>query len=248
MRTGNPTLNEKTFEGFDMASQLERGQLMTLNGTALKTTVLLSTVVASAAFSWNLFVNKSPATMPVMIGGAIVGLIFALATSFKPTWAPVTAPIYALAQGLFLGGLSAIYNQVSNGIVMQAVLLTFGTMFALLFAYQSGLIRATENFKLGITAATGGIFLVYMATFVLGFFGIKMPFIHDTGLVGIGISAFIVVIAALNLVLDFDFIEEGVNRGAPKYMEWYGAFGLLVTLIWLYVEILRLLAKLNSRD
>lgn len=248
MRTGNPTLNEKTFEGFDMASQLERGQLMTLNGTALKTTVLLATVVASAAFSWNLFLKQSPATMPVMIGGAIVGLIFALATSFKPTWAPVTAPIYALAQGLFLGGLSAIYNQVSNGIVMQAVLLTFGTMFALLFAYQSGLIRATENFKLGITAATGGIFLVYMATFVLGFFGIKMPFIHDTGLVGIGISAFIVVIAALNLVLDFDFIEEGVNRGAPKYMEWYGAFGLLVTLIWLYVEILRLLAKLNSRD
>ncbi|WP_437193098.1 Bax inhibitor-1/YccA family protein [Planctomicrobium sp. SH527] len=248
MRTGNPTLNEKTFEGFDMSAQLERGQLMTLNGTALKTTVLLATVVASAAFSWNLFLNQSPATMPLMIGGAIVGLIFAIATSFKPTWAPVTAPLYALAQGLFLGGLSAIYNQASNGIVMQAVFLTFGTMFALLFAYQSGLIRATENFKLGITAATGGIFLVYMATFVLGFFGIKMPFIHDTGLVGIGISAFIVIVAALNLVLDFDFIEEGVNRGAPKYMEWYGAFGLLVTLIWLYVEILRLLSKLNSRD
>jgi len=127
------------------------------------------------------------------------------------------------------------------------VLLTFCTLFALLFAYRSGLIKATENFKLGVVAATGGIFLVYLATIVLGFFGINIPMIHESGIVGIGFSLFVVVIAALNLVLDFDFIETGVEQGAPKYMEWYGAFGLMVTLVWLYIEFLRLLSKLQSR-
>ena len=168
-------------------------------------------------------------------------------TAFKKTWSPVTAPIYALLEGLFLGALSSMMEQRFPGIVIQAVGLTFGTLFALLFAYKSGLIRATENFKLGIVAATGGIMLVYMATIVLGFFGIGIPYIHGSGTVGILFSLFVVVIAALNLVLDFDFIETGAKMGAPKYMEWYGAFGLVVTLIWLYLEMLRLLAKLASR-
>jgi uncharacterized YccA/Bax inhibitor family protein len=158
-----------------------------------------------------------------------------------------TAPIYALLEGLFLGGISAIFEAQYPGIVIQAVSLTFGTLFCLLLAYRSGIIKVTENFKLGVAAATGGIALIYLATLVLGLFGVRMPFIHESGLIGIGFSLFVVVIAALNLVLDFDFIESGAKSGAPKYMEWYAAFGLMVTLIWLYIEILRLLAKLRSR-
>ena len=179
---------------------------------------------------------------------AIGGFVAALVTVFKKEWAPVTAPLYALVEGFFLGAISAMYNFMYEGIVLQAVMLTFGTLFALLFAYRSGLIKATENFKLGVVAATGGIALVYLATIVLGFFGVSIPLIHESGLVGIGFSLFVVVIAALNLVLDFDFIETGVEQGAPKYMEWYGAFGLMVTLVWLYIEFLRLLSKLQSRN
>jgi uncharacterized YccA/Bax inhibitor family protein len=166
---------------------------------------------------------------------------------FKPTTAPIAAPIYALLEGLFLGGISSIMEARFPGIVIQAVGLTFGTLFALLFAYKSGLIKATENFKLGVTAATGGIFMMYMVSFILGFFGMNVPFIHGNGIMGIGISGFIVVIAALNLVLDFDFIEHGVEQGSPKFMEWRAALGLMITLVWLYLEILHLLSKLRSR-
>ena len=151
-------------------------------------------------------------------------------------------------EGLFLGGISAIFEAQFSGIVIQAVGLTFGTLFCLLMVYKSGLIKATENFKLGIASATGAIFLVYLVSMILGFFGVQMPFIHESGIIGIGFSIFVVVIAALNLVLDFDFIENGSQMGAPKYMEWYAAFGLMVTLVWLYIEILRLLTKLRSRD
>ena len=174
--------------------------------------------------------------------------MLAIVTAFKKEWSPVTAPLYALVEGFFLGAISALYNHLYEGIVMQAVMLTFGTLFALLLAYRSGLVKATENFKLGVVAATGGIALVYLATIALSFFNIQIPLIHESGLIGIGFSLFVIVIAALNLVLDFDFIETGVEQGAPKYMEWYGAFGLMVTLVWLYIEFLRLLAKLQSRD
>ena len=159
-----------------------------------------------------------------------------------------TGCLYAGAEGLFLGGVSAMYEAQFNGIVLQAVLLTGGVLFALLTAYSMRLIKATENFKLGIAAATGGICLVYLATWVLGFFGIQIPWIHESGMMGIGFSVFVVVIAALNLVLDFDFIENGCAQGAPKHMEWFAAFGLLVTLVWLYLEILRLLSKLARRE
>ena len=185
--------------------------------------------------------------MPLVIGGVIGGLVVAMVTVFKQTWAPYTTPLYAALEGLALGGISYLFEQRYPGIVAQAVFLTFGTLGALLFAYRSGIIRATENFKLGVFAATGGIAVVYLLSFVLGFFGIGVPLIHSSGTFGILFSLFVVVIAALNLVLDFDFIEEGAERGAPKYMEWYGAFGLLVTLVWLYLEILRLLAKLQDR-
>lgn len=253
IRSGNPALKESTFLDLGSGAVVSRdGGAMTLNGTVNKTGLLLLLCVLTAAFAWNQTLTPqgevSPGAGVYLWGGAIGGLVLALATAFKKTWAPVTAPLYALVEGFFLGAISAIYNAQFQGIVMQAVLLTFGTLFALLFAYRSGLIGATENFKLGVVAATGGIALIYLATIVLRMFDMNIPFIHDSGLVGIGFSLFVVVIAALNLVLDFDFIEHGVEQGAPKYMEWYGAFGLMVTLVWLYVEFLRLLSKLQSRN
>ncbi len=246
MRTANPALGPKTFEA--IVPGVGSGA-MTIQGTVNKTGIMLVLLLLTAGYTWNLFfaAGDSAAIMPYFWGGLIGGFIVAMVTVFKKTWAPITAPLYALLEGLFLGGLSAIFEANYPGIVMQAVALTFGTLFALLLAYKSGMIKATENFKLGVAAATGGIFLVYMASMVLSFFGTSIPFIHESGLLGIGFSLFVVVIAAMNLVLDFDFIESGSNRGLPKYLEWYGAFGLMVTLVWLYIEILRLLAKLNNR-
>lgn len=250
IRSGNPALKESTFLDLGSGTVVSRdGGAMTLNGTVTKTGLLVVLAVITATFAW-LQVSSTAGVGNYGIyawGGAIGGLILALVTVFKKEWSPVTAPLYALVEGFFLGAISAVFEMRFPGIVFQAVLLTFGTLFALLFAYRSGLIKATENFKLGVVAATGGIALVYLATIALSFFGIKIPMIHDSGIVGIGFSLFVVVIAALNLVLDFDFIENGVEQGAPKYMEWYGAFGLMVTLVWLYIEFLRLLSKLQSR-
>ncbi|WP_159097476.1 Bax inhibitor-1/YccA family protein [Isoptericola jiangsuensis] len=252
MRSGNPALSESTF--LDLASGsvvTHPDQAMTLNGTVNKTGILLLLTVLTAAFAWNQSINDYGQVMAsaklYAMGGAIGGLVLALITIFKKEWSPVTAPMYALVEGLFLGAISAVFNMKFPGIVFQAVLLTFGTLFALLFAYRSGLIKATENFKLGVVAATGGIALLYLASFVLGFFNINVPMIHDASWLGIAFSLFVVVVAALNLVLDFDFIETGVAQRAPKYMEWYGAFGLMVTLVWLYVEFLRLLSKIQQR-
>jgi len=252
MRSGNPVLSDKTFTRH---IDLTGDDRMTLMGTVHKTAALLILLVLTASYTWSLVMRvnaegqlvAAPGIFGYMIGGAIGGLIFALITCFKPTWAPITAPLYAAAEGLFIGAISAFAESRFPGIVLQAVGLTFGTLFALLGAYRSGLIKATENFKLGVCAATGGIMLIYLATFILGMFGVHIPFIHGSGLFGIGFSAFVVVIAALNLVLDFDFIEKGAEMGAPKYMEWVGAFGLMVTLVWLYIEILHLLMKLRSR-
>jgi uncharacterized YccA/Bax inhibitor family protein len=247
MRSSNPALNDKTFTQY--AQRYTDAEVMTLSGTVNKTGMLLLLCLIPAAWVWQkFFAAQDPAAVyPYLIGGVIGGLVAALVTVFKKNWAPVTAPVYAVLEGLFLGGISAVFEARFPGIVIQAVGLTFGTLFALLFAYKSGLIRATENFKLGIVAATGGIALVYLTGFVLGFFGMSIPYIHGSGLIGIGFSLLVVVIAALNLVLDFDFIEQGAATGAPKFMEWYGAFGLLVTLVWLYLEILRLLSKLRER-
>jgi uncharacterized YccA/Bax inhibitor family protein len=183
----------------------------------------------------------------VAIGG-IGGFIVAMVTIFKKEWSPITAPIYSLLEGLALGGISALFELRYPAIAMQAVGLTFATLFVLLMAYHTGLIRVTEKFKLGVVAATGGIAVFYLVQFVLGFFGVRFAAVNGSGVLGIGFSVVVVIVAALNLVLDFDFIENGVSTGAPKYMEWYGAFGLIVTLVWLYLEILRLLTKLNNRD
>lgn len=251
MRSGNPALKESTFLDLNSGSVVSRDAgAMTLNGTVNKTGILLLLTVLTATFAWTHTLDSQGQLLPgatiYLWGGVIGGFILAMITIFKKTWSPVTAPMYALVEGFFLGAISAVFEARFPGIVFQAVLLTFGTLFALLFAYRSGLIKATENFKLGVVAATGGIALVYLLTIVLSFFNIHIPYIHESGLIGIGFSLFVVVIAALNLVLDFDFIETGVEQGAPKYMEWYGAFGLMLTLVWLYIEFLRLLSKLRD--
>ena len=244
MRTSNPALNDKVF-GLGRST----GDVMTVNGTVNRTGILLCLLMFTAIFSWDrAYSAVNPGELyPWLIGSGIAGFVVALITVFKKTAAPITAPIYAAIEGILLGMLSAFYEMQFPGLVFQAILLTFGTLFALLMAYRSGVIKATENFKLGVFAATGGIGLIYLTTFILSFFGLSIPYIHGSGTIGILFSLFVVVIAALNLVLDFDFIERGAERGAPKYMEWYAAFGLLVTLIWLYIEMLRLLSKLRSR-
>lgn len=247
MRTANPALNAKIFSQVGARTGEER---MTLEGTVNKTGILLLLLLISASFTWSRYFDTedAAAVMPWMLGGLVGGLVFALVTIFKKTWAGVTAPVYALCEGLLLGGISSLAEARYPGIVIQAVGLTFGTLFALLLAYKSGFIKATENFKLGVAAATGAIFVLYLVSFALSFFGMSVPMIHSSGTWGILFSLFVVVVAALNLVLDFDFIETGAEQGAPKYMEWYGAFGLMVTLVWLYIEILRLLMKLRSRN
>ena len=247
MRSGNPALRDDTFTGW---GRMARADQMTIQGTVNKAALLLGCVLVTAFWTWQLFFQTRNAgqVLPWMLLGLIAGFIVALITIFKPTWAPVTAPLYALLEGLFLGGISAIMEARFPGLVIQAVFLTFGTCLALLVAYRSGLIRATENFKLGVVAATGGIVLVYFVTILLSFFGVRLPLIHQGGWFSIAFSLFVVVIAALNLVLDFDFIETGAAQGAPRFLEWYGAFGLMVTLVWLYIEILRLLALLRGRD
>jgi uncharacterized YccA/Bax inhibitor family protein len=243
MRTSNPALNEKAFKG-----QVAIGEAMTLQGTVNKTGLLLLCAVATSAWTWGMAHSETPgAAMPWMIGGMIGGFVVALVTIFKKQWSPLTAPLYALLEGLVLGGISAIFEKSYPGIAVQAVGLTFGTLFVMLLAYKSGVIRATQGFKLGVIAATGGIAVFYLVEMLLGFFHVQVPAINGSGFIGIGFSLFVVIIAALNLVLDFDMIETGVQNGAPKYMEWYGAFGLMVTLIWLYLEILRLLGKARRR-
>src|SRR5579872_7066736 len=245
MRTSNPVMNDDAFR----AERIAFGEAMTVSGAVNKTGILLLCVAATATWTWSHGMSQEPtAAYPLMGLGAIGGLIVAMITIFKKTWAPVTAPIYALLEGLVLGGISVLFESRFPGIAFQAVGLTFGVLAVLLLAYRSGLVRVTEKFQMEVIAATGGIAVFYFFTFILGFFGVHFTSIFGSGLIGIGFSAVVVVVAALNLVLDFDFIERGARAAAPKYMEWYAAFGLMVTLIWLYMEILRLLAKLRSRD
>lgn len=242
-RSGNPALTANTFTSDRVAPGVES---MTLAGTVNKTALSLAILTLAAGYVWGRGPENPRLGMWVLVS-SIAGLVVMLATVYKHAWAPYTTPLYAVLEGVVLGGVSVLANAAYPGIVVQAVFLTFGTLGALLVAYRSGLIQVTQNFRLGVVAATGGIFLVYVVSLALSFFGVSVPVIHSNGLIGILFSIGVVVLAALNLVLDFDFIEQGVTRGAPKYMEWYGAFGLLVTLVWLYLEILRLLSKLQSR-
>jgi uncharacterized YccA/Bax inhibitor family protein len=255
MKTSNPALGDKTFRdlanGGQFGGLIDAAGRMTLAGTVNKTGILLLCTLATACYTWRLFLESRDLSSVggLMTIGLIGGFIVAMVTIFKQQWAPVTAPIYALLEGLALGGISAATEMRYPGIAIQAVALTFGTLFVLLLAYRSGLIQVTQKFRLGIIAATGGIAVFYLIEMLLGFFHINaFAAINGSSPVGILFSLFVVAIAALNLVLDFDFIEQGVSYGAPKYMEWYGAFGIMVTLIWLYLEIIRLLSKLRSRN
>ena len=240
MRSGNPALNKKTFENLTNTS----GGVMTLDGAVNKTAISLLLLMCAAYYTY------SNGNLSLIWPGFIGGFIVAMITIFKKEWSPVTVPIYAVLEGLALGGISSVYDHEYTGIVQQAIFLTFGIFATLLFAYKTKVIKPTENFKLGVFAATGGIAIVYLASFIMSMFGSGMSIMSpdNSSWMSIGFSLFVVVIASLNLVMDFDYIEDAVDNGAPKYMEWYGAFGLLVTLVWLYLEILRLLAKLNGRD
>lgn len=262
MRTSNPVLNNNAFE---QARNLGVGENMSVEGTVNKCFVLFALMLMPASWIWTKFYSvaqpiiegapydvapQAPQIVSIaMIGGAIGGFIMALVTVFKKDWSPVTAPLYAILEGFFIGGISAFFELQYPGIVIQAVGLTFGTMFALLLVYKSGLIRVTQRFRMGVAAATGAIMLFYLVVWIASFFGANLfqEMRWGSSPIGIGFSLVVVTIAALNLVLDFDFIERGSRSGVPKYMEWYGAFGLMVTLIWLYIEMLRLLAKLRRR-
>ena len=246
-RSGNPALNKNSFRnlGVDRSSSvLRRNELMTIKGTVDKTALSLTLLLLSGYYVYSEQITS------LTFVGAIAGFIVAFITIFNKKAAPITVPIYSLCQGLFLGGVSFMYGQMFEGIVFNAITLTVTILFSLLLAYRSGVIKPTENFKLGLFAAMGGIFLFYVVSFIGSFFGLQFSILDPSNgsMTSILFSLFIVVIASLNLVLDFDFIEEASENGAPKYMEWYGAFGLLVTLVWLYLEILRLLAMMNSRD
>ncbi len=236
-RSANPAFS-KNFNSYSY--DLPLSERMTLDGAVNKTGILLSLCFAGAFVGWNIPQLTVPA--------GIVGFILAMVTIYRsPAKAASTAPLYALSQGIFLGGITLFFESQYPGIAIQALALTFGILATLLFCYKSGLIQPTQNFRLMLGSAIGGIFILYMVNFVMGFFGSTLSFLTSNSPMSIGISIIIVAIASLSLVLDFDFIEEGAEKGMPKYMEWYGAFSLMVTLIWLYLEILRLLAKLRSR-
>ena len=247
METNNPAFNNRIIaqeraHGF--------GDQMTIQGAINKTFVLLGVLLISGGWIWSKMfeatANKGSLEMYVW-GGVIGGLIVGLVTTFVRKWAPYTAPMYAICQGFALGGISAIFEATYQGIVIQAVGLTVGTLMCMLLAYKSGLIKATEKFKLGLVSAMGGLMFIFMLNWIMGFFGHRLAFLYSNGPVAIGFSVVVVIIAALSLVLDFDFIEQGAASGMPKYMEWYSAFGLLVTLVWLYIEFLRLLSRLRDR-
>jgi uncharacterized YccA/Bax inhibitor family protein len=243
MRSGNPVLSNSTFTD---VTQRGYSRPMTLTGVINRSILLLLLVAGSAAGVWTYSNSHPSAIYPMVMVGTLGGFVVAMVTTFKRDWAPFTAPVYAVLQGVFIGGISLVMEQRFPGLVLQAVLLTFGVMFALLAAYQSRIIRPSETFKSVIVGATFGIVVVYLISMVLQlFFHTGIPLIHDSGPVGIIFSLVVVGIAALNLVLDFDFIENGVASGAPKWMEWYAAFSLTVTLVWLYIEVLRLLAKMR---
>ncbi len=252
-RSSNPALSDKIFRN---VSESTGEGVMTLSGTINKTILSFMLLLLGAVFTWSKFFNSIDeaagvsTVMPYLIGGGIGGFILALVTIFKKEWAGYTVPVYAVLEGLMLGALSAVIEAQfkDQGLVLRAVALTFGTFFAMLFLYKSRIIKVTEKFRMGVFAATGGIAIVYFLSFIMSLFGVRMGFLYGNSLLSIGISLFVVVIAALNLVLDFEFIEKGSKANLPKYMEWYGSFGLLVTLVWLYLEILRLLSKIASRD
>ncbi|MFJ1429776.1 Bax inhibitor-1/YccA family protein [Capnocytophaga canimorsus] len=243
-KSGNPVLKEETFR----KSALINEGVMTFKGALNKTALLLLLTIAAAYFTWTRSLDVLTAeTMKLyVIGGAIGGFIVSLIIIFRSKTAPYLAPAYAILEGFFLGGISAMFEMQYPGIAFQAIAATFSVFLALLLVYRTGIIKVTQKFRMIVVGATAGIALFYLLGFVLSFFSVQMPLIHDSSIFGIGFSVVVVIIASLNLVLDFDFIEKASNGGAPKYMEWYAGFSLMITLVWLYIEILRLLSKLRD--
>ena len=239
-RSGNPVLTSKAFSIKD-----DYADKMTIEGTVNKTFLLLTLVMGSGYFAWNYLY----ASLYLAVPAALLGVIFMFLILFNKKLIVYLAPLYAICQGISMGIFSYYFNSLYEGIAITAISYTFCILFGLLSIYRLGLIKPSENFKLGVGAATFGIMLIYVADFIMGYFGTGIPIndINNSSMTSIGFSVFVIIIASMNLVVDFDFIEEGAEKGAPKYMEWYGAFGLMVTLIWLYFEILKLLAKMNSR-
>lgn len=248
-KTSNPTLGKGIIDRFAFAAT---DRAMTVQGSINKTAMLLALVVAGAAFTWSKVMTAVEGGVAVgingwMIGGSVAGFILAIIISFRQNLAPVLSPIYAICEGLFIGAASAYFEVMFPGLVLRAVLLTFSVMFALLFLYKMRIVKATQRFRTILMAATAGICIAYLVTFIMGLFGLKMNFMFGGGSLGLIVSLGVVAVAALNLVLDFDFIENGAESSLPAYFEWYGAFGLMVTLVWLYIEILRLLAIIAGR-
>lgn len=243
-RSSNPMLKDNNYRLTGAGNES-----MSVTGTVNKTLILFALLLCSFIYTWNQIMTEGLFTSvtAIIMGSAIFGFVLYLVTVFKKEWSPVTAPIYALVEGVILGTISAMYEMRMPGIVFNAVILTFGVFGTILLCYRWGLLKATPMFKKCIFFATAAIGIVYLAGFIMSFFGTSIPMIHDAGPIGIGFSLFVVGLAALNLVMDFDFIEQSARMRAPKYMEWFSAFGLMITLIWLYLEILRLLSKLNKR-
>jgi uncharacterized YccA/Bax inhibitor family protein len=252
--SGNPALSEKRFRASNNPQAMASGEVMTVKGTLNKFGLLFLLMMSTAVYSWKAFaVNDNSNMLPLIIGGAIGGLLVAIVISFKPVWSSFLAPVYALCEGLFLGAISAFYSNAFSGVapnlIGTAVGLTFGVAIAIYALYRSGIIRVTETLRSVVFSAVTGIAIFYLIAMVLRMTGwADLGFLHEGTPLGIGFSLVVVAIAALKLLLDFDFVHQAAEQGAPKYMEWYGAFGLMVTIVWLYLEILRLLSKLNSRD
>lgn len=268
MQSGNPALNSRAFTpvpGWEtLDAPARRSMTMTIPGTAAKAGLMLAFCSAAAVWSYTAAAGGASYAMPMMMGGVIAGLVLALIISFAPKTAPYLAIPYSLCEGLFLGvlsfmvaqqvgqsvgqgGGSAVKTALAGGIIFQAIVLTFGVFGGMLILYATRILRATPLFTKMVLVGTAGVALTYLATIVLGLFGVQIPYIHGSGMIGIGFSLLVVGLAAFNLVLDFDFIEQNAQRGAPKHLEWYGAFGLMVTLVWLYIEILRLLSKIQKK-
>ncbi len=250
-KSGNPTLSENRFRDTVLADVITHENAMTLKGTLNKFGFLFLMVLGTAFYSWKEFADGGN-VVPLIWIGALGGLVVAIVLVFKKEWAPYLAPLYALLEGLFIGAISSMYNfafaEKAPNLIINAVGLTFGVAIAMYLLYSFRIIKATEKFKSIVITATVGIAIFYVLVMVLRMFGFdNMPFLHEGSVFGILFSLFVVSIAALNLILDFDMIEKGAEMGAPKYMEWYGAFGLLVTIVWLYLEILRLLSKISGR-
>ncbi len=243
LRTSNPILSKDIFTRVQSDGVSHE---MTVQGAITKTAMLFLCVLVTASWAWS-YEGPMATTMGWMVGSSLLGFVLAIVTSFKPTWSPVLAPAYALCQGVAIGFISSMFERSYPGLVIQAVLLTFCVLGTMIVLYKANIVRATDRFRRVMTIGMGAIFLVYLLSMILGFFGISIPLIHSSGPMGILFSLVVIGFASFSLILDFDFIEQGANYGAPKYMEWYVAFGLIVTLIWVYLEILRLLAKLSNR-